>query len=87
MKKLLIFLILTQGCTSYRIKTVQHEDGVIYFFPQKRRFIESWKDMHVYTGNGALYWAKSVIDKDRKSNNVTIKYIKYGRHRKTKRRD
>lgn len=86
MRKLIILLIFTQSCTSYRIKTVEHDNGVTYFFPQKRTFI-GWNNIHVRTGNGTIEWAKSVIDIDNQHKINKVKYIKYGRYRKTTRRD
>lgn len=80
MKKLLILIIFTQGCTSYRIKSVKHENGVTYFFAQKRTLI-GWDDIDVHTGNGTLDWATSVIDADKKHEVTTVKYLKYGRNK------
>ena len=65
-----------QSCTLYRIKAVIHPNGTTYYFPQKRFLISEWQGVRTYNGDYTLDWARQVIENDKKSDGVRIKYIK-----------
>lgn len=58
MKKLLVFLLLS-GCTTYKVRVVYRNDGVILYTPMQRKRLQ-WKE-HWYTYH-SLNDAKQLIN-------------------------
>ncbi len=58
MKKLLVFLLLS-GCTTYKVRVVHRNDGVILYTPMQRKRLQ-WKE-HWYTYH-SLSDAKQLIN-------------------------
>lgn len=73
---MLLGVITLQSCTSYRIKAVKHDQGAVYYFPQKRIFVGDWNDIKTYDGDYSRTWAKSVIQKDKNPQQKQITFIK-----------
>jgi hypothetical protein len=69
-------VLLLQSCVSYRIKVVEHNPGVRYYFPQKRVFVSDWLDIETYYSDLTLESARKTIKEDKNPFNNNIFYIK-----------
>ena len=73
---MLLGVLALQSCTSYRVKVVEHDGGVKYYFPQKKIFVGDWNDLKTYEGDYSKSWAKITIKKDKEPKHKKITYIK-----------
>ena len=71
-----ILMGVLSSCTKYRIKGVEHPDGVSYYFPQKKTGLGSWGDISP-TGSYTYLWAVEVIKDDKEWNSTKVKYYSY----------
>ena len=71
-----ILMGVLSSCTKYRIKGVEHPNGVSYYFPQKKTGLGSWLDLSP-TGSYTYLWAVGVIKDDKEINSTKVKYYSY----------